>query len=85
MNIKAYIIHLERATARKPIVADLIAALPIPTEVFPAIDGAALDHDTLYYNVVRKSHLRPHYHFELSKGEIACYKSHRAIWQKIVD
>ena len=85
MNIKAYIIHLERATARKPIVADLIAALPIPTEVFPAIDGAALDHDTLYSNVVRKSHLRPHYPFELSKGEIACYKSHRAIWQKIVD
>ena len=85
MNIKAFIIHLERATARKPIVADLIAALPIPAEVFPALDGAALDHDTLYANVTRISHVRPHYPFELSKGEIACYKSHRAIWQKIVD
>ena len=85
MNIKAFIIHLERATARKPIVADLIAALPIPAEVFPAIDGAALDHGTLYSNVTRTSHVRPHYPFKLSKGEIACYKSHRAVWQKIVD
>ena len=85
MNIKAFIIHLERAAARKPIVADLITALPIPAEVFPAIDGAALDHYTLYSNVTRTSHVRPHYPFELSKGEIACYKSHRAVWQKIVD
>ena len=85
MNLKAFIIHLDRATARKPIVAELTAALPMPTEVFSAIDGAALDHDALYANVTRKSHVRPHYPFELSKGEIACYKSHRAVWQKIVD
>ena len=85
MNMKAFIIHLDRATARKPIVAELTAALPMPTEVFSAIDGTALDHDALYANVTSKSHVRPHYPFELSKGEIACYKSHRAVWQKIVD
>lgn len=85
VSVRGFVIHLGRATARKTTVETLIKAAPCPTEIFDAVDGAALDPKVLYADVVRRSHINPTYPFELSKGEVACYMSHRAIWQKMID
>jgi len=82
--VKAFIIHLERATDRQPQVQELIRELPIGTEIVNAIDGRTLDTQTIN-RVYRRSAYRPRYPFALSTNEIACFLSHRKAWQAIVD
>ncbi len=82
--VKAFIIHLERATDRQPQVQELIRELPIETEIVNAIDGRTLDTQTIN-RVYRRSAHRPRYPFALSTNEIACFLSHRKAWQAIVD
>ncbi|MBC2884443.1 glycosyltransferase family 25 protein [Ochrobactrum sp. CM-21-5] len=84
MNIKAFIIHLERAVDRRPQVDKLARALPVKTEILQAVDSRALKDDEIAH--VYKRHLHaPRYPFALSKNEIACFMSHRKAWQAIVD
>ena len=82
--IKAFIIHLERATDRQPQVENLIRKLPVGTDVVNAVDGRALDTQTIS-RVYRRSVHKPRYPFQLSTNEIACFLSHRKAWQAIVD
>ena len=82
--VKAFIIHLERATDRQPQVEELIRKLPVETDVVNAIDGRTLDAQTIS-RVYRRSAHKPHYPFQLSTNEIACFLSHRKAWQAIVD
>ncbi|MBQ0709411.1 MULTISPECIES: glycosyltransferase family 25 protein [unclassified Ochrobactrum] len=82
--VKAFIIHLERATDRQPQVQELIRELPIETEIVNAIDGRTLDTQTIN-RVYRRSAHSPRYPFALSTNEIACFLSHRKAWQAIVD
>lgn len=84
MNIKAFIIHLTRATDRKPQVEKLIHELPVKTEVIDAVDSRTLS-DAEIKRVYRRKLHAPRYPFELSKNEIACFLSHRKAWQAIVD
>lgn len=84
MNIKAFIIHLTRATDRKPQVQKLIQKLPVKAEVIEAVDSRALSNAEIKRVYQRKLHA-PRYPFELSKNEIACFLSHRKAWQAIVD
>lgn len=80
---KAYIIHLERATARRLRVEALRASLDMDTEIVPAVDGAALSSKEV--DRVYKRHLfNPRYPFMLRAGEIGCFLSHRACWERIV-
>ncbi|HET6674185.1 MAG TPA: glycosyltransferase family 25 protein, partial [Nitrospiraceae bacterium] len=58
--------------------------LPLQSEILPACDGRSLGPEirALRY----RPHLhRPRYPFALSDSEIACFLSHRAAWQAIVD
>jgi len=82
--VKAFIIHLERATDRQPQVEELIRKLPVETDVVNAIDGRTLDAQTIS-SVYRRSAHKPCYPFQLSTNEIACFLSHRKAWQAIVD
>jgi len=82
--VKAFIIHLERATDRRPQVEELIRKLPVETDVVNAIDGRTLDAQTIS-RVYRRSANKPCYPFQLSTNEIACFLSHRKAWQAIVD
>ncbi len=82
--VKAFIIHLERATDRQPQVEELIRKLPVETDVVNAIDGRTLDAQTIS-SVYRRSAHKPRYPFQLSTNEIACFLSHRKVWQAIVD
>ncbi|PQZ49330.1 glycosyl transferase [Ochrobactrum sp. MYb15] len=84
MNIKAFIIHLTRATDRKPQVDKLIHELPVKTEVIDAVDSRTLTDAEIGRVYKHKLHA-PRYPFELSKNEIACFLSHRKAWQAIVD
>lgn len=84
MNIKAFIIHLERAKDRKPQVERLIHELPLKAEVVKAIDSRTLADSEISRVYKRKLH-KPRYPFTLSKNEIACFLSHRKAWQAIVD
>lgn len=83
-NIKALIIHLERAKERDKQVRLLQASLPCPTFIVEAVDSHSLDDRTIN-RFYRKKLYRPYYPFQLSKNEIACFLSHRKAWQKIVD
>ncbi|KXF77390.1 glycosyl transferase [Paramesorhizobium deserti] len=81
---KAFIIHLERARDRRSQVEKLARQLPVPTEIVDAIDGRKLRKAEI--DRVYRRHLhKPHYPFQLSVSEIACFLSHRKAWQAIVD
>jgi GR25 family glycosyltransferase involved in LPS biosynthesis len=84
MNVKAYILHLERCTARRPQAQELARAIPLPTQVLPAVDGRQLDDATLRRHCRRHIHA-PRYPFDLLRAEIGCFLSYRRAWQTIVD
>ncbi|MEM9851148.1 MAG: glycosyltransferase family 25 protein [Pseudomonadota bacterium] len=69
------IIHLARATARRPAVDALLSRAPYPAQVLDAVDGGRAD---------TPAHA-PHYPFPLSPGEVGCFQSHRAAWRTIGD
>jgi GR25 family glycosyltransferase involved in LPS biosynthesis len=84
MRAQAYIIHLKRAEARRGQVERLSAAIHWPVRLMPAIDGACLsaaEIDAVY----RPGLFRPRYPFSLRASEVACFLSHRAAWQAILD
>lgn len=82
---KTFIIHLPRSTARRPQVDHLLNASPYRAEVLDAVDGSALTktQQTDCYSATPLH--RPHYPFALNTGEIGCFLSHRAAWQRILD
>lgn len=84
LKIEAFIIHLERATARRQQVDALAAALPMPANIVDAVDGLTLSDDDIAKVYRRRLH-SPRYPFELRKTEIACFLSHRKAWQSILD
>ena len=84
MNIKAYIIHLERASDRRENVERLVDSLAMPTTIISAADGRLLSDGDKDQHVRRQIFL-PRYPFPLNTGEIACFLSHRLAWSKIVD
>lgn len=77
--MKTYILHLDRASARRPLVDAALAQSPFPAEVISAIDGATLPAQT-----IAPLH-RPRYPFALSPTEIAIFLSFRKVWARIID
>lgn len=84
MRMKAFVIHLDRAEGRQQQVELLRSTLPLPAEVLPAVDGRQLTDDEVC-RVARGGIHRPHYPFALSRGEVACFLSHRRAWQATLD
>lgn len=84
MDVKAFIIHLERATDRRPQVEQLIERCPLPTEIISAVDGANLS-DAEAADLFHPGLHRPGYPFPLRRAEVACFASHRKCWQTIVE
>ena len=85
MRTAGFVIHLARAKGRRGHVAALQRLSPLPVEVIDAVDGAELDEATV--RAVYQPHdlLLPRYPFEISRGEIGCFLSHRKAWQAIVE
>lgn len=79
----AFIIHLGRATQRAPQVERLQAALPIPSEIVPAVDASA-ETTCLQDHYDPNLGWSPPYPFALSATEIAVFLSHREAWRRII-
>lgn len=83
MRVKAYIVHLERSTARHRQVRELAKSLPLPTAVLPAVDGRLLDEVTRRRFVRRRIH-SPRYPFKLLDTEVGCFLSYRRVWEAML-
>lgn len=84
MNVSALIIHLARSVERKAQAQALTTSLPCSAEIMAAVDGREITDDQVAARYRRTLH-GPRYPFELSRGEIACFLSHRAAWSAIVE
>lgn len=84
MRMKAFVIHLERASGRRPQAEHLRSTLPLPAELLHAVDGLRLSGAD-FQGVFQPRLHRPRYPFALSRTEVACFLSHRRAWQAIVD
>jgi GR25 family glycosyltransferase involved in LPS biosynthesis len=82
-NAKCFVISLPRSTHRIPQVKRIVQASPLPTEVIAAVDGASLSEEEIA-GVYQRNRYRPHYPFELRRGEIGCFLSHRKAWLRIL-
>lgn len=82
MRTEALVIHLERATTRRPQAERIAAALPMPTTIINAVDAREMGPQirTAYRRQVH----RPRYPFTLRDGEIACFLSHRECWRIMI-
>ncbi|MBN7776088.1 glycosyltransferase family 25 protein [Nitratireductor aquimarinus] len=83
VKIRAYVIHLQRASNRQENVQKLKESLPVPTTIIPAIDSQTVTSAILEQYVQRQVHT-PRYPFPLNTNEVACFLSHRAAWSAIV-
>ncbi|MFM8734951.1 MAG: glycosyltransferase family 25 protein [Pirellulales bacterium] len=84
MRVEAFVVHLERATARQPQVAEIARSIPLPTTVLAAVDAQHLE-PSARERLVRPRLHAPAYPFRLLDTEIACFLSHRRAWQTILD
>ncbi|WP_299934583.1 glycosyltransferase family 25 protein [uncultured Nitratireductor sp.] len=84
VKIEGFIIHLQRATARRQQVDHLLKELPVKASVVDAVDGQAMSDEEIAGHYVKELH-RPAYPFALRKSEVACFLSHRKVWRMIVE
>ncbi|MGL3605018.1 glycosyltransferase family 25 protein [Rhizobium sp. G187] len=82
--MRAYIIHLDRATSRRENVESLVKLFPDEVVVVSAIDAKELSSTDCSLVYKRLLHFPP-YPFKLSTAEIACFLSHRMVWKKIAE
>lgn len=73
------IIHMSSATQRRANVAELMQALP-DAQVIEAVRGAEAGVTPANGDIHH-----PRYPFPIGAGEVGCFLSHRACWQRIVD
>ncbi len=72
--MKTHLINLDRSPERLAHMDTILGEAGIPYQRFPAVDGRALTDDQVRAGGP-----------ELSRGEIACALSHRAVWKLISD
>lgn len=87
--VAAYIIHLARAESRAAQAEALrrqLAAMPacLEAQILPARDAQNLTAAEIAA-VYRRKIFAPFYPFQLKAAEIACFLSHRAAWQNLLD
>ncbi|EPX77499.1 glycosyltransferase family 25 protein [Litoreibacter arenae] len=82
---QTFIIHLERASERRPDVEAMMDLSPYPARIWPACDGAAMDPAARDALIADQPLFQPAYPFPLSMGEIGCFESHRSVWRHMVE
>ncbi|MFT5342594.1 MAG: glycosyl transferase family 25 [Paracoccaceae bacterium] len=81
--MQSYIIHLTGDTRRQINVPTLLSALTDPIVVEAVNGDDAIAQGAI---AIRPGDLRqPAYPFPLGPGEVGCFLSHRACWQRIID
>ena len=84
MKISSLVITLRRSTARAEQVRKIVAGCPVSCDTWDATDGSLLTADEIQAVYQPRRHF-PRYPFELTRGEIGCFLSHRRIWQMMVE
>jgi glycosyl transferase family 25 len=84
MRISSLVITLRRSTARAEQVRKIVAGCPVHCDTWDATDGSLLTADEIEAVYNPNLHF-PRYPFELTRGEIGCFLSHRRIWQTMVE
>jgi glycosyl transferase, family 25 len=82
--MRSFVINLPRDAARMQTIAQRLDALGLPFERFDAVDGRRLEPAELDAMYSAQAN-RVHYPQPLVAGEIGCYASHLALWQRIAD
>ncbi len=85
MTTQAFVVHLARATRRRPQVDRLIAACPLEAEIIDAVDGRAMSEDDRAAVYRNEKRFDPPYPFTITPGEIGCFLSHRRVWNTMLD
>lgn len=78
-----FVINLERSTARKDTMKRQLDRLHLPHVFFPAVDGQTLSESDLRCYARRRRRLL--FGKDLSRNELGCLLSHRAIYRKMID
>jgi glycosyl transferase family 25 len=78
----AFAVVLERDPARRRHIAATLAREGVAAEIFPAVDGRALDSATLA-ELTRRGDLAPAFAADLNHGQIACALSHLRVLERI--
>src|SRR4051812_39632643 len=78
-----FVINLELSADRRANMSALLEPLHINYSFFKAVNGHALDIDSL--PAYAKTRRRLAFGRDLTKGEIGCLLSHRAVYQHMVD
>ncbi len=81
--MRAFVLHLTRARARKENAHELLMTCGLPGEIWEAVDGQALSSDELAAPKAGPF-FEPDYPFDLNVGEIGCFLSHRQMWAEII-
>jgi len=84
MKVQGYIISMARAEKRLEHVRRIMAECTLEYHRFDAIDGRQLT-DAAIDKVYRRGFHQPSYPFDLTRGEIGCFLSHRSVWKKIAE
>lgn len=83
MGHKTYIIHLDRALARRPNVERLCDIPVLEAKIVSACDGNQLSAQDRRRFCPEHDLLVPPYPFALKPGELGCFQSHRDVWAMI--
>jgi GR25 family glycosyltransferase involved in LPS biosynthesis len=83
MKAALFIIHLDRATERRANVDRLLRQSAFPSFVSKACDAIAC-RDTTLSDAYKTHCFKPHYPFALKTTEIACFQSHRLVWNELI-
>lgn len=85
MQIIGLVIHLERATARRPLAERLVAECGVPARLLAAVDGRAWAEAGRLAELVLPAPLEPPFPFTMGPGEYGCFFSHRAAWTALLE
>ena len=81
MALQTYLINLKCSKERLEVMDNLLSRIDIQYERVDAVDAKTLSED-IYRHVTAPNIEYPHH---LRLGEIACFMSHHACWQRLVD
>jgi len=85
-GLGTFVIHLDRATARKKQVDALCDASPFPVKVVSAIDARdPYCPESEVWGVYQPDLFIPRYPYALRDSEVACFRSHRKCWNMVLD
>ncbi len=79
--LATYVINLKRSTERMESMSEALEAMNVDYERVEGVDAQLLSNELLSKNAT----LSVEYPYELTKGELACFFSHRKCWEKLVN